>query len=162
MVAPLRRDRPDIPESYGISTEEDGLLEWEDVSSSLAAASTYWVATSRANGLPHLIPIWGGWAHERLHIEGGDDTLWHRNLTRSDAVSVGADHEGMQMIIYGKAHLGPVEDHTAVADNFAGKYPYRPDPRDMWIISPHRVLAWSTATMDTFGTTPTRFWLEDA
>ena len=51
--------RPQIPADYGIATGADGMLPWDDVAATLAAAPIYWVATSSADGSPHLIPIWG-------------------------------------------------------------------------------------------------------
>lgn len=161
MTLPMR-DRPGIPESYGIATGEEGMLEWFSVDAALAATSHYWISTVRANGEPHLIPIWGGWAHNRLHIEGGDDTLWFRNLMRSPRVAVGCDHEGMQIILYGMASYGPVDGFEAVADNYEAKYPYRPEAKDMWEIAPSTVLAWVTATVNDFATSPTRFRFEEA
>lgn len=156
-----RRDRPRIPESYGIADGIEGMLDWFTVEAALAATSHYWVSTVSANGEPHLIPIWGGWAQGRLHIEGGPDTLWYRNLVRSPKVSVGADHQGMQVIVNGTASLGPVDGFDFVADNYDAKYPYRPEPKDMWIVSPAIVLAWVTATVDDFANTPTRFHFEE-
>ena len=156
------RDRPDIPASYGIATDEKGLLTWEEVSRSFGAAINYWVSMTRADSAPHLVPIWGGWADRQLHIEGGDDTLWHRTLARDPRTRVGADHEGMQIILDGKATLGPVDNWQAVAENYAAKYPYRPDPKDMWKIRPASMMAWRTHTIDAFASTPTRFTFEDA
>ena len=160
MSTPVR-DRPDIPASYGTSGEDEGLLSWEEVSQSFGVAATYWVSMTRGDAGPHLIPIWGGWANEHLHIEGGDDTLWHRALTREPRTHVGADHEGMQIILSGVATIGPVEPWEPVAENFAAKYPYQPDPKDMWRISPAFLMAWRTDTMDAFGVTPTRSTFEE-
>jgi len=160
MTTPTR-DRPDIPESYGIASAEEGMLDWHTVDAALAATSHYWVSTVSKDGDPHLIPIWGGWVRNRLHIEGGDDTRWFRNLTRSPRVAVGADHQGMQIIVYGTASYGPVAGFDDVADNYEAKYPYRPEPKDQWVIAPSTVLAWVTATIDDFASTPTRFHFEE-
>ena len=160
-MEPLR-DRPAIPDSYGIAAGSDGMLDWLAVEAALIATSHYWVSTVRSDGEPHLIPIWGGWANGRLHIEGGHDTLWYRNLARSPKVAVGADRDGMQIIVNGVAALGPIEDFEPVADSYDAKYPYRPEPKDMWTISPTTVLAWVTATVEDFANTPTRFRFEEA
>lgn len=156
MTTPTR-DRPGIPPSYGIAASDRGLLEWEEVSEAFGATPNYWVATTHTDGSPHLIPIWGGWANTRLHIEGGDDTLWYRNLERDPRTQVGADHDDLQIMLRGTAWLGRVDDWTPVEDNYVAKYPYRPEAKEMWQITPTSVLAWRTDTIDAFATTPTRF-----
>lgn len=153
------RDRPAIPESYGIETSEDGMLSWEQANAAITNTTTYWISTVRADGEPHLIPNWGGWDGARLHIEGGDDTLWARNLARNGAVRVGADHDGIQLIIHGSAVKGQSSDFETVAANYTSKYSYTPADPDFWIITPHRILAWDISE---FAKTPTRFRFEEA
>lgn len=157
-MIPLR-DRPEIPVSYGIETADEGMLDWEQVSAAINNTATYWISTVRANGEPHLIPNWGGWDGTKLHIEGGDDTLWARNLARSSAIRVGADHDGVQTIIHGTAVKGEAESFDVVAANYTSKYPYTPADPDFWIITPKTVLAWDISE---FAKTPTRFRFEEA
>jgi hypothetical protein len=158
-----RRDRPQIPAAYGIATGDAGMLEWEVVSAALAATTIYWVTSVRNDGTPHLIPIWGGWADDHLYIEGGDDTLWARNLTRRPTTAVGADSAGMQIIVRGTVATNTPDNRTfaALADNYGSKYEYRPEPHDFFRISPATVLAWEMSSIDSFASTPTRFSFEE-
>ncbi|MBT8208747.1 MAG: pyridoxamine 5'-phosphate oxidase [Acidimicrobiia bacterium] len=157
-MSPLR-DRPAIPASYGIETSEEGMLSWEQVRAAIDGTKTYWISTVRADGEPHLIPNWGGWDGSKLHIEGGDDTLWARNLAHNGAVRVGADNDSIQVIIHGTALNGHAEAFDVVAANYASKYPYTPADPDFWIITPTKVLAWDISE---FAKSPTRFRFEEA
>ncbi len=53
------RDRPEMPEGYGVPDSSDGLLDWSDVEARLLAAPQYWMATTRPDGRPHVVPRWG-------------------------------------------------------------------------------------------------------
>jgi hypothetical protein len=55
------RDRPTFVESYGIKPDGKGLIAWDDVCARLAKSRNYWVATSRPDGRPHSMPVWGVW-----------------------------------------------------------------------------------------------------
>lgn len=139
------------------------MLDWPRVDRALSEAATFWVSTVRQGGMPHLIPIWGAWTGHRLYIEGGDDTIWARNLDRTHVVSVGADHADLQIIARGSAaRTVPEPDRfTAIADTYAAKYPYRPELDTFWEIRPRSVLAWEISSVESFATTPTRFHLEE-
>ena len=159
-MIPIGVDRPQFPPDYGISPGPEGLLDWAEVDAALASTRTYWVSTVRANGLPHITPIWGAWVGGELFIEGGADTLWATNLARSSAVSVGADQGSIQMIVRGTAtHTHVLAAlRSRIADGYDAKYPYRPEGEEFWSIRPGTVLAW---TMDHFATSPTRFHFEE-
>jgi nitroimidazol reductase NimA-like FMN-containing flavoprotein (pyridoxamine 5'-phosphate oxidase superfamily) len=157
------RQRPAIPTSYGIATGFDGMLEWSRVATVLRDATILWVATSRPDGDPHLIPIWGAWADGAAYIEGGDETRWAKNLAGGSAVHVGVDGDGLQVMVRGTAAKHDVDAATqrAIADVYTAKYPYRPEGTTFWVIRPASVLAWSTATVDAFASTPTEFVFEE-
>lgn len=82
--------------SYGIPEGVEGTLPWAWAEDRLAGAETYWVATTRPGGRPHLVPIWAAWLDGRLWFEGGvvivnrtGDTLeieYHVDLSGRDYV----------------------------------------------------------------------------
>lgn len=156
----IARRRPGIPASYGIARGDEGMLQWNEVSAALVAAPVYWVTTVTPGGGPHLIPIWGAWAQDAAFIEGGDDTRWARNLTAGDGrLHLGADHEGMQVIVRGTASAITIGGamQTVIADGYEDKYPYRPTGTEFWRIAPRSVLAWRVDTVEAFASTPTQF-----
>ena len=60
------RDRPFIPD-YGIEESEKGLLSWDFVDNLLKEAKNYWLSTTRPDGRPHVIPIWGVWYKDKFY-----------------------------------------------------------------------------------------------
>jgi len=62
-------DRPHVP-GYGIPETTDGTLPWSWATERLDRAIVYWLATTGADQVPHLIPIWGAWVDERWYVEG--------------------------------------------------------------------------------------------
>jgi hypothetical protein len=163
-VAVITRRRPGIPADYGVSQAEEGMLEWGDVAAALQEASVFWIATTRPDGAPHLIPIWGAWVGTAGYIEGGPHTRWARNLVSGSAVHLGVDHAGLQVMVRGGAAQEEVDAtlQSAIADGYEAKYPYRPEGSDFWAIRPGTVLAWSTSSLESFGSTPTEFVFEEA
>jgi nitroimidazol reductase NimA-like FMN-containing flavoprotein (pyridoxamine 5'-phosphate oxidase superfamily) len=77
MTEPLA-DRPHVP-GYGVPESVDGILPWSWARERLERAIVYWLATTGADGAPHIIPIWGAWVGDRWYVEGGP-TRWQRNL----------------------------------------------------------------------------------
>lgn len=155
------RDRPRFPESYGIESSPEGMLDWPPVETALREAAIYWVAT--AGDGPHITPIWGAWAADRLYLEGGSTTRWARNLAADPRASVGVDVSRLQVLVEGLVVTVEPDPplHEAIASQYASKYPYRPDPGSMFELRPRKVLAWSVATIDAFASTPTRFRFEE-
>ena len=54
--------RPHMP-GYGLlgPAEGTGLLPWQWAHERLVASHDYWLATTRTDGRPHLMPVWGVW-----------------------------------------------------------------------------------------------------
>src|SRR5262245_60501734 len=59
-MAQPRGDRPPMP-GYGIDPGEDGLLPWSWAEERLTTSHDYWLATTRPDGGPHVMPVWGMW-----------------------------------------------------------------------------------------------------
>jgi hypothetical protein len=60
---------PQIPAAYGVPTDASGgeRLPWSWAVEQLTAARNYWICTTRRNGGPHAMPVWGLWL---------DDAVW--------------------------------------------------------------------------------------
>jgi hypothetical protein len=65
----------------------------------------------------------------------------------------------MQVMVRGVARRTtvPPDVQQDVADAYEAKYPYRPAGDRFWQITPDRVLAWKTDTIEAFASTPTQF-----
>jgi nitroimidazol reductase NimA-like FMN-containing flavoprotein (pyridoxamine 5'-phosphate oxidase superfamily) len=79
--------RPHMP-GYGIAEVRTGLLTWERVNQQMAQARNYWLTTTRPDGRPHAMPIWGVWLDETFYFGTGRSSVKGRNLARNPAVSV--------------------------------------------------------------------------
>jgi len=77
-----RVGRPLMPEMYGIEKGEKGTMKWAEVCRKLEEARNYWVTTTRADGRPHAMPVWGFWMDGAVLFGTGRATLKARNLGR--------------------------------------------------------------------------------
>ena len=97
--------RPYMP-SYGIANADSGkgLLPWSWAVERLVGAHTYWIATTRPNGRPHVMPVWGLWLDDAFYFSTGRNSRKARNLAANAECVVTLDHSGEQVIIEGVAH----------------------------------------------------------
>src|SRR5213078_895996 len=67
-----RASRPHM-HGYGILDADSGkgLLPWTWATERLAKARNYWVSTSRPDGNPHLMPVWGIWLDDAFCFSTG-------------------------------------------------------------------------------------------
>jgi PPOX class probable F420-dependent enzyme len=121
--------RAHIP-GYGI-TETPYDITWEAIAAKIEASRNYWVNTTRANGRPHAMPVWGVWVDGWLYVSTGPESVKGRNLRRSPEVVVHLESgddvvvlEGVVARVTGKTEL------TRFADAYDLKYGFRPDPDD--------------------------------
>jgi hypothetical protein len=82
------RDRPTFAQGYGIKPDGKGLIAWNDVCAKLAKSHNYWVATSRPDGRPHSMPIWGIWLEGALIFGTDRNSRKARNLQRQPVAIV--------------------------------------------------------------------------
>jgi len=161
-IDPPTVERPSVP-TYGIPATLEGTLPWSWAEARLAAAETYWVATSRPGGRPHLMPVWAAWCAGRLWFEGGRLTRRARNLAANPAVSVGIELPGDGAVVV----EGLAERHLCVAPALVdalvpafAKYAvsprsYRVEPANwadpaggIWVVTPRVVFGWSDFPAD--------------
>ena len=71
-------------------------------SSGSKRAIVYWLATTGADGAPHLIPIWGAWVGDRWYVEGGP-TRWQRNLRENPQMAIHIEIGDEVVIVEGTA-----------------------------------------------------------
>ena len=56
----MKRSRPDFEPGYGISPDEEGMLDWGWAAERLEASRNYWIVTAGADGEPAAAPVWWG------------------------------------------------------------------------------------------------------
>ena len=111
MPRPRRLTTP----GYGFDKvrEPGAKLPWADIERQLVEARTYWIATTRPDGRPHIAPVWGAWLDESCVFETTAESVKAKNLSANPAVVVHIDHTEAAVIVEGRAE--PVDDSTLVA-----------------------------------------------
>ena len=111
------------------------MLTWAAVRRVLGAFPYLWIATTNADGAPHLVQQWGVWVDDTLYFEGSDRTRWARNLARDPRLAWGANVG--DKAVYGEAMVDILKTvdrrlATKIAKAYAAKYgrtfKYRPKP----------------------------------
>jgi hypothetical protein len=164
MKAP-RRDRPHLPRGY-ITTNPKGMLTWSAVDPLLRTAPYFWLATTNADGAPHLIQQWGVWIDQQLFFDGSERTLWARNLARDNRISFGT--QGGNNCAYGDGVADVVRGvpkalARRIAAQYGAKYgpgfKYRPKAEQYiegytFRVRPEKLIAFDVKR---FNTSATRF-----
>ena len=160
-----RSARPLFPDGYGLPTSTEGMLAWPDVEARLVGATTYWLATVRPDGRPHVVPRWGVWLDGRFWYDGSPATRHARNLATNPACSLNLEDGARAVIVEGEsaATRAPANTLGARLATAFQKYHalgYSP-AADAWqgdaggglrVLTPRRALAWFS-----FPTDATRF-----
>jgi general stress protein 26 len=144
-------DKPDIPSEYGNPTQR---LAWADIEERLREATVYWLASTRPDGRPHVIPRDGMWLDGGLYYGGSPQTVHYRNISRNPnvVVHIGDGHEAI--IAEGAIEIEKPSEEMAkrLSDESFAKYPQygRLDPNlymgGVSVLRPQRVLAWTNFT----------------
>jgi nitroimidazol reductase NimA-like FMN-containing flavoprotein (pyridoxamine 5'-phosphate oxidase superfamily) len=156
-----RADRPEFPDGYGLPSSTEGLLDWADVEARLVAATTYWLATTRPDGRPHVVPRWGVWLDGHFWYDGAATTRHARNAQRNPACALHLEDGTRAVIVEGETQATRADADGLGARLSAafGKYHdlgYAPGP-DSWagaeggglrVLTPRLALAWTTFPSD--------------
>ncbi|CAN5519009.1 hypothetical protein BH24ACT7_BH24ACT7_26330 [soil metagenome] len=128
------RNRPDLPDGYGLPASTAGMLTWDQVEERLAASPVYWMATVRPDGRPHVVPRWGVWLDGCLWYDGSPETVNARNLADDPRCVLHLENGTEAVIIEGEAVVngdpGP-RFRARLAEAFAKYHDmgYAPGPR---------------------------------
>lgn len=147
--------RPNFAPGYGISREAGGLLPWSHVTGRLTASRSYWLATTRPDGRPHVAPVWGVWLDGALyfgtdrasvkarnlaanptlvvHLESGDDVVILEGTP--EVVANPAAIPGLDDAYRAKYGMGATEAGGDDAETAALWYVFRPDTASAWLES---------------------------
>jgi hypothetical protein len=135
------KSRPAM-KNYGISTKQDGMLEWDWVDAQMAKSRNYWIGSTKADGRPHVAPVWGVWVDGTLYFSSDPDSQKARNLRANPEVVVHLESGDDTVIIEGTAALGT--PGKSVSDAYSAKYgPGIVDENTKYYaLKPRKVLAW--------------------
>ena len=145
MSAEPRPERFSAPAGYGIGDTPGELLPWAEVERWLESARNYWVATVRADGRPHAMPVWGVWLDDAVWFSTDPRSLKGGNIARDPRIVLHLESGDEVAILEGTAE--PVTDALdAFIHAYDGKYGFRIDPGDegmgIYRLRPRTTVAW--------------------
>jgi general stress protein 26 len=120
---------------------------WRALEARLTREYHIWLATVRADGRPHLVPLWYVWLNDKLYVATGSETQKFANLRYNQNVSLALPDATNVILIEGEAHVADRHTVEVLADYFFHKYEwdFRYDDTADWRlieIIPHKILAW--------------------
>jgi Pyridoxamine 5'-phosphate oxidase len=115
--------RPTVP-GYEFSAKRKGLLPWTWAVERLKKSRQYWIATTRPDGTPHLMIIWGLWLDESFWFSTGSTSRKARNLAANPKCVIGTDDAAKAVILEGVVELidSKRTEYEPFAKAYAKKY----------------------------------------
>ena len=77
-----------MPALYQMHKRKRGTMKWADVCKQLEKSKNYWVCTTRADGRPHAMPVWGFFLDGNLYFGTGRTTVKARNIARNTNIVI--------------------------------------------------------------------------
>lgn len=165
-------------EQHNLSRYDNDPLPWSRALEQLEAhpaspSLTYWLATTRPDGRPHVTGLGVQWLNGKLYFTSGPGTRKSGNLESNPNCTVSVSLPGIDLVIEGMAER--ITDRgtlTRLAERYAAQgwpasvdgdalsAPYSapsagPPPWQLYAITP--VTAFGVATAEPFGATRWRF-----
>src|SRR6266516_5969550 len=100
-----RAEAPRMPSAYGVPTDASGaeLLPWSWAEQALAGARNYWLCTTRRDGRPHAMPVWGVWFDGAVWFSTDPGSAKGHNITRDPRVVVHLESGDETVVLEGDA-----------------------------------------------------------
>ena len=146
-----------MPAGYGIATEPEGALPWSWVEEQCTEARNYWICTTRDDGRPHAMPVWGLWLDGSVVFSTDPSSRKGRNLTARPDIVVHLESGDDVVVLEGRVEPMDRALLPSFVDRYEAKYSHRPSETEtagVYRLRPSRVLAWREKD---FPTSATRF-----
>ena len=96
--------RPYWPDALSIPADSTSDLKpWSWARERLEASHNYWIATSRPDGRPHLMLVWGIWWRDAFWFSTGPRTRKAKNLSALARCVIGTEKADEAVILEGSA-----------------------------------------------------------
>ena len=120
--------RPNVPPGYGIPREPGDAGTWGAVADKIAASRNYWITSTRPDGRPHAMPVWGVWVDGQLLFGTDRQSRKGRNIAANPAIVVHLESGDDVVVLEGEPREATDADLLALyADAYDAKYAIRPD-----------------------------------
>src|SRR5579863_3006248 len=80
-----------------------GLKPWSWALERLEQSHNYWIATSRPDGRPHLMLVWGVWWQDAFWFSTGPRTRKAKNIANNPRCVIGTEKSEQAVILEGRA-----------------------------------------------------------
>jgi hypothetical protein len=130
----------------GLRDEERALQRALDAR--LGREQTVWLATTRGDGRPHLVPVWFVWYDEKVYICTSAGSQKMVNMKRNGRAAVALPDTADVLVIEGEVAFPLGETVDILAQEFGDKYGWNflHDAESDWRlveITPTKLLAWN-------------------
>lgn len=108
-----------------VPADPEAVIPWADARDRLAASGTYWFATVRPDGRPHVRPVLGVWVDGVLYTTANPDSRKARNLAGNPSCTVTTHTDGIDLAVEGTG--AAVEDEATlrrVLEAYHSKYAF--------------------------------------
>jgi nitroimidazol reductase NimA-like FMN-containing flavoprotein (pyridoxamine 5'-phosphate oxidase superfamily) len=124
------------------------MLPWDWATERLEASRNYWISTTKLDGAPHAMPVWGLWLDGAVVFSTSPRSTKARNLARDPRVVVHVESGEEVVILEGEIEKIALTERAA--DLYAAKYDYRPEPsgsadEGWYLLRPRIAFAWTEA-----------------
>jgi len=132
---------------YGILAPDEGsgLRPFSWAEERLRRSHSYWIGTTRPDGRPHVMPVWGLWLDGRVYFSTGRQSVKARNLAATGRIVVTNDDPDEAVVVEGSAALLDPTDSAFARFNDAYIAKYDTDVAAMgepvYVVTPAKVIA---------------------
>ena len=138
-----------MPAGYGLAKpgSRAPFVAWADARRKLIRARNYWVSTTRPDGRPHTMPVWGLWHNDRFYFSTDRGARKALNLRGNPATTVHLESGDDVVIVDGVAdEVTDREDFKNLDARYHGKYGIHvigiPGDVGMYRVTPRVAFAW--------------------
>lgn len=146
--------RPRMPAAYSPKGAKSSFLPWSWVAERLERSHNYWICTTRADGRPHAIPVWGVYVDGAVVFSTDPSSLKARNMKRNPAITVHLESGDEVVILEGTVEV--IQINNSIDEAYNAKYKMRlstfPGPAAVYSLKPKVVLAWREKDFPISGT----------
>lgn len=127
--------RPWMP-GYEVPEDLDGALPWSWARERLVSCRNYFLATTRPDSRPHVMPLWGLWLGDRFCFSTAITSVESRNLMADPRCVVTIEDGHQAVIVEGVAKLTELDDVPGFTEAYDEKYGERIDQGPIWTMDP--------------------------
>lgn len=125
---PPRRVRPEFPTEWHVPNDPRMWITWDHAREKLEQEEIYWVSTTRPDGRPHAVPVWGVWTDYAFHFGTDPQSVKGVNLSRNPNVVMHLQDGSDTVIVEGIASVErSASKLKKLQASYTQKYEYTPD-----------------------------------